>query len=140
MSRSITPYYQAKCRQDQNHQSIRADVFTILLGWQHEASDACDTVIDGIASKADPHRATGIHANAAMPVDQVLRNVGLSGLVGGSAVILWHQNENRESVTNPRAGTLPVPAHYFRFYPELTRSFGVFFNSLKCSPTGSSFR
>jgi len=36
--------------------------------------------------KGDPRRATGIHANAAMRVDPLLKDVTLSDLTGGSAV------------------------------------------------------
>ncbi len=40
---------------------------------------------------ADARRATGIHANAAMRVDPVLKNTGLVDLVGGSAVFYQSQ-------------------------------------------------
>ncbi len=38
-----------------------------------------DVVIDGQTVPGDPRRATGIHANAAMRVDPVLKNTGLVG-------------------------------------------------------------
>jgi hypothetical protein len=42
--------------------------------------------IDGRVVKGDKRRATGIHANAALRVDPVLKNTTLSDLTGGSAV------------------------------------------------------
>jgi anaerobic selenocysteine-containing dehydrogenase len=67
-------------------QGIRPGVVAFPLGWGHYASGARDIVIDGKVVKGDPRRATGIHANAAMRVDPVLKNVTLSDLTGGSAV------------------------------------------------------
>ncbi len=67
-------------------QGIRPGVVAFPLGWGHYASGARDIVIDGNVVKGDPRRATGIHANAAMRVDPVLKNVTLSDLTGGSAV------------------------------------------------------
>jgi hypothetical protein len=48
-------------------------------------------VIDGVRVPGDPRRATGIHANAAMRVDPVLKNTGLVDCVGGSAVFYQTQ-------------------------------------------------
>ncbi|WP_322815273.1 molybdopterin-dependent oxidoreductase [Chloroflexus sp.] len=67
-------------------EGIRPGVISFPLGWGHFASGASDIVIDGVTIPADPRRAAGIHANAAMRVDPVLGNVTLSDLVGGSAV------------------------------------------------------
>jgi len=43
-------------------------------------------VIDGQVIEGDPRRGTGIHANAALRVDPVIKNTTLSDLTGGSAV------------------------------------------------------
>ena len=48
-------------------------------------------VIDGVSVPGDPRRATGVHANAAMRVDPVLKNTGLVDLTGGSAVFYQTQ-------------------------------------------------
>ncbi|GIV89820.1 MAG: molybdopterin oxidoreductase [Chloroflexus sp.] len=67
-------------------EGIRPGVIAFPLGWGHFASGASEIVIDGVTIPADPRRAAGVHANAAMRVDPVLKNVTLSDLVGGSAV------------------------------------------------------
>jgi hypothetical protein len=43
-------------------------------------------VIDGRVVRGDPRRSTGIHANAALRVDPVLKNTTLSDPTGWSAV------------------------------------------------------
>ncbi|MBM3221486.1 MAG: hypothetical protein FJZ38_22915 [Candidatus Rokubacteria bacterium] len=43
--------------------------------------------IDGHVVKGDERRAAGIHANAALRVDPVIKNTTLSDLTGGSAVL-----------------------------------------------------
>jgi len=67
-------------------QGIRPGVIAFSLGHGHWAYGASDVVVDGKVVKGDPRRATGIHANAALRVDPVLKNTCLSDLVGGSAV------------------------------------------------------
>ena len=56
------------------------------MGHGHWADGAGDVVIDGQVIEGDPRRGTGIHANAALRVDPVIKNTTLSGLTGGSAV------------------------------------------------------
>jgi hypothetical protein len=56
------------------------------LGFGHWAYGSRDLVIDGQVVRGDPRRARGIHANAAMRVDPVLQNTGLSDPVGASVV------------------------------------------------------
>ena len=65
---------------------IRPGVVAFSLGHGHWASGARDVVIDGTVVKGDARRGTGIHANAAMRVDPVLKNTCLSDPVGASAV------------------------------------------------------
>jgi anaerobic selenocysteine-containing dehydrogenase len=67
-------------------QGIRPGVVAFSLGHGHWAYGASDVLIDGQTVKADPRRATGVHANAAMRVDPVIKNTTLSDLFGGSAV------------------------------------------------------
>ncbi|GMB01003.1 molybdopterin-dependent oxidoreductase [Pelosinus sp. IPA-1] len=67
-------------------EEIRPGVIFFPLGYGHFAYGSRDIVIDGTTLKGDPRRATGIHANVAMRVDPVLKNVGLQDLVGGSIV------------------------------------------------------
>ena len=67
-------------------QGLRPGVVAFPLGWGHFASGARDIVVDGHKVKGDPRRGAGIHANAAMRIDPVLKNVTLSDLTGGSAV------------------------------------------------------
>jgi tetrathionate reductase subunit A len=64
---------------------IRPGVIAFELGWGHWAYGASEQVIDGEVIPADPRRAAGVHANAAMYVDGYLRSP-LSDVVGGSAV------------------------------------------------------
>jgi anaerobic selenocysteine-containing dehydrogenase len=64
---------------------IRPGVIAFELGWGHWAYGASDQTIDGEVIPADPRRAAGVHANAAMYVDPYLRSP-LSDVVGGSAV------------------------------------------------------
>jgi anaerobic selenocysteine-containing dehydrogenase len=67
-------------------EGIRPGVVAFPLGFGHWASGASDIVIDGNVDKGDPRRAVPLHANAAMRVDPVMKNVTLSDLTGGSAV------------------------------------------------------
>ena len=72
-------------------EGMRPGVMAFSLGHGHWAYGASPVVIDGVRCLADPRRATGIHANAAMRVDPVLKNTGLVDLVGGSAVFYQSQ-------------------------------------------------
>ncbi|BAW02496.1 molybdopterin oxidoreductase [Thermus thermophilus] len=65
---------------------IRPGNVAFALGYGHWAYGASDIEINGQVVKADPRRAAGIHANAAMRVDPVLKDVGLTDLTGGSVV------------------------------------------------------
>lgn len=67
-------------------EGIRPGVIGFSLGHGHFAYGAKDFTIDGKTIKGDPGRGTGIHANAAMRVDPVLKNTGLQDVVGGSIV------------------------------------------------------
>jgi anaerobic selenocysteine-containing dehydrogenase len=66
-------------------EGIRPGVVTFELGWGHWAYGASNQVIDGAVVGYDGRRAKGVHANAAMYVDEHLRSP-LSDVVGGSAV------------------------------------------------------
>ncbi|MBI5523632.1 MAG: molybdopterin-dependent oxidoreductase [Desulfarculus sp.] len=67
-------------------EGLRPGVVAFSLGHGHWANGAGSLVIDGVTIPGDPRRATGIHANAAMRLDPVLKNTGLVDVVGGSAV------------------------------------------------------
>lgn len=67
-------------------QGLRPGVVAFPLGFGHWAYGSRDLVIDGQVVRGDPRRARGIHANAAMRVDPVLQNTGLSDPVGASVV------------------------------------------------------
>ena len=72
-------------------EGIRPGHVTFSLGHGHWANGAGDLSIDGQAVVGDPRRATGIHANAAMRVDPVLKNTCLVDPVAGSAVFYQTQ-------------------------------------------------
>lgn len=67
-------------------EGLRPGTISFTLGYGHWAYGASDITIDGEVLKADPRRATGIHANAAMRTDGHNPNTCLRDLVGGSAV------------------------------------------------------
>ncbi len=67
-------------------EGIRPGVVTFTLGHGHWAYGADDQIVDGQLVKGDPRRAAGVHANAAMRVDDYMKNTTLSDVVGGSAV------------------------------------------------------
>ncbi len=67
-------------------QGLRPGVVAFSLGYGHWAHGAASLCIDGIHIKDDTGRARGIHANAAMRVDPVLKNTSLADTVGGSVV------------------------------------------------------
>ncbi len=67
-------------------QGIRPGVIAFSLGHGHWAYGSADVVVDGQTIKGDKYRAAGLHANAAMRVDPVLKNTCLVDVTGGSAV------------------------------------------------------
>jgi len=60
-------------------------VVAFSLGRGHWANGSSDLLIDGTLVKGDLRRATGVHANAAMRLDDYLKNTCLVDPVGGSA-------------------------------------------------------
>jgi anaerobic selenocysteine-containing dehydrogenase len=65
-------------------QQVRPGVISFALGFGHWATGAADVTIDGQQIKGEPRRAKGIHANAAMWIDPVLKNTCMIDPVGGS--------------------------------------------------------
>jgi hypothetical protein len=65
-------------------EGIRPGVTAFSLGRGHWANGSSDLRIDGTLVKGDPRRATGVHANAAMRLDDHLKNTCLIDPVGGS--------------------------------------------------------
>lgn len=65
-------------------ETIKPGCVSFTLGHGHWAMGASDMVIDGRRIAADPRRAEGVHANAAMWLDPVLRNTCLLDPIGGS--------------------------------------------------------
>jgi anaerobic selenocysteine-containing dehydrogenase len=63
---------------------IRPGVMAFSLGRGHWAYGSSTIRIDGKVIEADPRRATGVHANAAMRVDEHFGNTCLVDTVGGS--------------------------------------------------------
>jgi hypothetical protein len=72
-------------------EGLRPGVTAFSLGHGPWAYGASDVVVDGVTVPGDSRRATGVHANAAMRVDPVLKNTGLVDCVGGSAVFYQSQ-------------------------------------------------
>lgn len=56
------------------------------LGYGHWAYGSQEVTVNGQVVKADVSRGLGVHGNAAMRVDPVLKNVSLQDLAGGSVV------------------------------------------------------
>ncbi|MCS7219487.1 MAG: molybdopterin-dependent oxidoreductase [Thermus sp.] len=67
-------------------QGMRPGCISFALGWGHWAYGAADLVLNGQVVKGDPRRAKGVHANAAMRLDPVLKDMALTDVVGGSVV------------------------------------------------------
>lgn len=65
-------------------QTVRPGVVSFALGFGHWATGAEDITIDGVTIKGEPRRAKGIHANAAMWTDPVVKNTCMFDPVGGS--------------------------------------------------------
>jgi tetrathionate reductase subunit A len=72
-------------------EGIRPGHITFSLGHGHWANGAGDLSIDGHPVAGDSRRATGVHANAAMRIDPVLKNTCLLDPVAGSAVFYQTQ-------------------------------------------------
>lgn len=72
-------------------EGLRPGVTAFSLGHGHWAYGASGFSIDGVVITADSRRATGVHANAAMRLDPVLKNTGLVDVVGASAVFYQSQ-------------------------------------------------
>jgi len=67
-------------------EGIKPGVVAFSLGYGHWATGSTDTTIDGILIRGDERRAKGIHANAVMAIDPILKNTCLTDIPGGSAV------------------------------------------------------
>jgi len=65
-------------------ETIRPGIITFNHGHGHWATGAVDQTIDGKVIKADPRRAAGVNANAAMWIDPHLKNTCMIDKVGGS--------------------------------------------------------
>jgi anaerobic selenocysteine-containing dehydrogenase len=65
-------------------ETIRPGIVTFTVGHGHWATGASDVQIDGALVQADPRRAAGFNANAAMWVDPHLKNTCFIDKVGGS--------------------------------------------------------
>ena len=65
-------------------QTLRPGVISFALGFGHWATGANDVTIDGHVIKGEPRRAAGVHANAAMWTDPVVKNTCMFDPVGGS--------------------------------------------------------
>ena len=67
-------------------EGIRPGVVDFSLGSGHFASGSRDVSIDGQVIKGDARRGKGIHANAVMRADPLVKNTGLQDVIGGSIV------------------------------------------------------
>ncbi len=67
-------------------EGMRPGVVGYPLGYGHWAYGTNDITVDGKTVKGDMRRGRGVHANAAMRVDPVLKDVSLQDLSGGSVV------------------------------------------------------
>lgn len=65
-------------------QTIRPGVVSFALGFGHWATGAADVEVDGHLIRAEKRRRAGIHANAAMWTDPVVKNTCMFDPVGGS--------------------------------------------------------
>jgi tetrathionate reductase subunit A len=65
-------------------EGIRPGVVAFSLGHGHWGIGASDVNVDGKKIKGDARRATGVHANAAMRLDDHVKNMCLVDPVGGS--------------------------------------------------------
>jgi anaerobic selenocysteine-containing dehydrogenase len=65
-------------------EGMRPGVVGFCLGFGHWAAGARGVVVNGARIKGDARRATGVHANAAMRLDDYLRNTCMLDPLGGS--------------------------------------------------------
>lgn len=65
-------------------EQVRPGVISFALGFGHWATGASDVVIDGQRIQGEQRRGLGLHANAAMWTDPVLKNTCMVDPVGGS--------------------------------------------------------
>lgn len=65
-------------------QTVRPGVVSFALGFGHWATGASDVTIDGHVIKGEKRRQAGVHANAAMWSDPVVKNTCMFDPVGGS--------------------------------------------------------
>jgi anaerobic selenocysteine-containing dehydrogenase len=65
-------------------EGMRPGVISFTLGMGHWAAGSSDVTVDGNVVKGDPRRSRGIHANAAMRLDDHLKNTCMVDPVGGS--------------------------------------------------------
>jgi anaerobic selenocysteine-containing dehydrogenase len=65
-------------------QTLRPGVVSFALGFGHWATGANDVTIDGTTVKGERRRRAGIHANAAMWTDPVIKNTCMFDPIGGS--------------------------------------------------------
>jgi anaerobic selenocysteine-containing dehydrogenase len=65
-------------------QGMRPGTVGFCLGYGHWATGSSDVTVNGKRVKGDRRRATGVHANAAMRLDDYLKNTCLLDPVGGS--------------------------------------------------------
>ncbi len=65
-------------------ETIRPGVVSFALGFGHWATGAADMTIDGHVIRGEARRAAGVHANAAMWTDSVVKNTCMFDPVGGS--------------------------------------------------------
>ena len=65
-------------------QTLRPGVVSFALGFGHWATGANDVSIDGTTIKGERRRQAGIHANAAMWTDPVIKNTCMFDPIGGS--------------------------------------------------------
>ncbi len=75
----------------QVREGLRPGVVAFSLGHGHWAQGAQPFTIDGQTVTPDKRRATGMHGNAAMRLDPILKNTGLVDTVGASAVFYQSQ-------------------------------------------------
>ena len=64
--------------------TIRPGVVSFALGFGHWATGASDITVDGVTIKAEKRRQNGVHGNAAMWTDPVVKNTCMFDPVGGS--------------------------------------------------------
>jgi tetrathionate reductase subunit A len=76
----------SKSGEERRNFLIRPGVVSFSLGHGRWAYGSSDVVINGKKIPGDKRRNAGLHANAAMRVDPVLKNTCLSDVIDASAV------------------------------------------------------